>query len=172
MNILIVDDHEEFVRTLAALVVNSSAMPVTVAICFDGLQAVTLAQSQRPAVAFLDIEMPGLNGADAAAAIRLALGDASPLLVAMTGDPDLLTAAALSGLFDRSLRKPVQPGDLLAIANEAAEGLAGPHCDSETRSSPLLPGTLASSAPVSPCVLGGPEEPSLSLKGKFEGSAA
>jgi CheY-like chemotaxis protein len=118
MHILIVDDHREFAQTLATLLVESSAVPLTADICFDGAQAVEMAASHPPAVAFIDLEMPVMNGADAAAAIRAALRDRRPVMIAMTGNPDLLAASALAGLFDRTLCKPVQLNHLLEVVSE------------------------------------------------------
>ena len=126
MHILIVDDHREFAQTLATLLVESSTVPLTVDIGFDGVQAVQLALCHPPAVAFLDIEMPRTNGADAAMAIRDALSGRAPLMVAVTGNPDLLTAAALTGLFNWTLCKPIQPEDLLAVIGAAAATLQPP----------------------------------------------
>jgi CheY-like chemotaxis protein len=97
MRILIVDDHRELAQTLDTLI-ESSAVPLTVGIGFNGFQAIQLAQCHPPAVAFLDTQMPGTNGAQAAAAIGAALVRGLPSLVAVTGDPDQLMAAALTGL--------------------------------------------------------------------------
>ena len=119
MHVLIVDDNRQFAESLADLLVESSTVPLTADVGFDGAQAVQLAASHPPAMAFIDLEMPVMNGADAAAAIRAALPDPRPLIIAMTGNPDLLTASALTGLFDRSLSKPVQLSHLLALVSEA-----------------------------------------------------
>lgn len=124
MHILIVDDHRDFAQTLASLLVESSAIPLTADVAFNGSQAVQFAMARPPVVAFIDVDMPVMNGADAAATIRANMRDKAPLMIAMTGNPDLLTASTLAGVFDRTLCKPVQLSDLLAVTASASTALA------------------------------------------------
>ncbi len=98
----------------------------------DGVAGVEHAIEQRPSVALVDIDLPGVDGYEVARRIREAHPDATPLLVAITGfgQPDDQRRALDAG-FDLHLVKPVRPRDLADLlakrAGEEAGGLfAGP----------------------------------------------
>jgi CheY-like chemotaxis protein len=55
----------------------------------------------------LDIEMPQMDGINAAIRIRSALGSGVPLLIALTGHTGMTKLAASSTAFDHVLLKPV-----------------------------------------------------------------
>lgn len=76
---------------------------------------------------FLDIEMPGISGMDAARRIRSR--DADLLLVFVTGYPDYVFDGYAVGALDY-LIKPVQPDRLHAVLGraQAALGKAAPSC--------------------------------------------
>lgn len=83
-----------------------------VRVAADGVQAVALAQTFNPQIAFLDIGMPRMDGYEAARRIRELLGD-RVLLVALTGwgqDEDKRRSRKAG--FDHHLTKPPEP-DLL-----------------------------------------------------------
>src|SRR5215831_7515625 len=63
-----------------------------------GDQVVEVALSTRPDVALLDIEMPGMNGLDAAAALRRALPSCSCMILTTFGRPGYLRRAMESGV--------------------------------------------------------------------------
>ncbi len=67
---------------------------------------------ERPDVALIDIDMPGMTGDRLAIALRERFGDDTPLLVALTGHGDAATALEQAG-FDRHLMKPAEPAELL-----------------------------------------------------------
>ena len=67
-----------------------------------GRQAVDIARDTRPDVVILDLEMPVLNGFDAAAAIRATLSP-PPMLVAVSGAPAAVIAAEAGSVFDHAL---------------------------------------------------------------------
>ena len=78
----------------------------------DALRIVAV-MARRPAVALIDIGLPGMNGYELAKKIRTQLGDQPIRLVALTGygraaDRD----AVLNAGFDDHLFKPVTPEDL------------------------------------------------------------
>jgi PAS domain S-box-containing protein len=80
-----------------------------VRVASDGAQAVSLAASFKPAIAFLDIGMPRMDGYEAARGIRRLLGQ-NVVLVALTGwgqDDDKLRASEAG--FDQHLTKPPEP---------------------------------------------------------------
>jgi DNA-binding NarL/FixJ family response regulator len=84
----------------------------------DGPEAVELARSLRPDLVVLDVAMPGLNGLQVAAAIRLDSPDCA-ILVVSSFDSDQLEATALAAGADRYVEK----GAGLHAAVDAAAAL-------------------------------------------------
>ena len=85
-HLLIVDDHAGAAEVLAEVLHLSIALPFTTDIGHDGAEGVRLATTTRPDVVLLDIDMPVMNGVDAAAAIRHLFPSPPPLLIAITGN--------------------------------------------------------------------------------------
>lgn len=81
LRILVVDDNRDSADSLA-MVLEAEGHEVLTA--YDGKQAVQIALRERPAVVFLDIGMPFLNGYQACQAMREG-GLTDSLIVAMTG---------------------------------------------------------------------------------------
>ena len=116
--VLIADDHADAAETLSALLQLISPTPMVVFVAFDGLQAVRLAtRAPYPDAVILDIDMPGMNGIEAACAIRQALGELTPALIAVSGNIDRIEHA--STVFGHVLHKPVDPDRLLTILCDA-----------------------------------------------------
>lgn len=82
----------------------------------DGASAVTLAISEAPDLVVLDINTPGMDGEDAAAALR-AGGVSAPIVALTASDIDKLDAT----LFDARLRKPLAMPALLATLKDLLE---------------------------------------------------
>jgi DNA-binding LytR/AlgR family response regulator len=72
----------------------------------NGLEAVAAAERLRPDVAFLDIQMPGLTGLEAAAEIADRMGEAAPAIVFVTAYDEYATKAFEVAAIDYVL-KPV-----------------------------------------------------------------
>jgi DNA-binding NarL/FixJ family response regulator len=83
--ILLADDHVLFREGLALLVGQRTDWQV-VAQASDGEEAVQLAEALRPQVAVLDIEMPRLNGLEAARRIRQVSPATRIIALSMYGD--------------------------------------------------------------------------------------
>jgi AmiR/NasT family two-component response regulator len=85
----------------------------------DGEEAVTLARSEQPDIALLDVKMPKLDGIDAARRIL----DERPIPIVMVtayGEQDLVSRAVEAGVFGY-LVKPFRESDLMpAIATARA----------------------------------------------------
>ena len=107
LHVLVADDYPDAAELLATFIQGTSLMRVTTNVAFDGAQAVERAKAHRPNAVVLDIDMPKMNGIDAAKAIRAALPLDTPLLIAMTGN--LYHSAAMSTrlVFDHVLAKPI-----------------------------------------------------------------
>jgi CheY-like chemotaxis protein len=103
--ILVADDNIDAAETLAS-VLRLDGHDVQIA--SDGVQAVKLATSFSPDIAFLDIGMPGMNGHEAAREIQRSKPRNQIILVALTGwaAPSDKILSSDAG-FDYHLTKPV-----------------------------------------------------------------
>lgn len=112
LRILVADDNQDAAASLSILL---QLEGYEVETAYDGLQAVAKATAFAPDLVILDIGMPGLNGHDAARAIRKQC--THPLrLIALTGwgqqnDRQLSQEAG----FDAHLVKPVEFSTLLTL---------------------------------------------------------
>ena len=67
--VLVVDDHEIFLQGLVLLLDRDERLEV-VGTATNGADAVRLAEELRPDVVLLDVVMPGMDGYEAAGALR------------------------------------------------------------------------------------------------------
>ena len=111
--VLVADDNADAAQSFAELL---RSMGTDVKIARDGLEAVDLASSFKPQLIFMDIDMPRLNGLDAAQAIRAQPGNSDVIICALTGygqerDRERSAAAGI----DHHLVKPVDAELLRSI---------------------------------------------------------
>ncbi|QDT52130.1 Autoinducer 2 sensor kinase/phosphatase LuxQ [Caulifigura coniformis] len=114
--ILVVDDNRDSANTLAMLLKLSKHQVVT---AYDGLAAVEEFGRSHPDVVLMDIGLPGMNGLDAARAIRALPAGNDVALVAMTGwgqDEDRQRTKEAG--FDWHLVKPVDRSALMQLLAE------------------------------------------------------
>lgn len=112
--ILIADDHRDCSETLALLLMLEFRCEVFIA--DNGQMALDLAQRIRPDVVILDIQMPLMTGLEVAASLHAADPCAPrPVLVAVTGSPELLPTPEEMPLFDAALTKPLESDHLLSM---------------------------------------------------------
>jgi PAS domain S-box-containing protein len=111
--VLVVDDNEDAAESLAILLRMMGLECVT---AHDGLEGLRLAREQRPDVVLLDIGLPGMNGYDAAMAIRAEPWGQSATLVALTGwgQSEDRRRSREAG-FDVHLVKPVAPEQIVEV---------------------------------------------------------
>jgi PAS domain S-box-containing protein len=110
LRVLVADDNADNAEVSGTLL---ELWGHEVHVAHTGHAALTLAESQRPAVLLLDIGMPDLNGYDVAAAIRAAPWGQEMILIAVTGwgrDEDRLRSQSVG--FNHHLTKPVDPTKL------------------------------------------------------------
>lgn len=91
IQILIADDHPVFRFGLRALLEAQTDM-VVVGEADRGETAVTLAQSLKPNVVLMDINMPGINGIEATKQIAARLPETAVLIITMFDDDTVFTA--------------------------------------------------------------------------------
>ncbi len=112
--ILVVDDNVDSALALAALL---RALGHEPEVAHDGLEALHMAARLRPAIVFLDLILPKLDGVQVAQALRRDPQLARTKIVAVTGHASVLERdGALDPAIDLRLMKPV---DVRAIASIA-----------------------------------------------------
>jgi signal transduction histidine kinase/ActR/RegA family two-component response regulator len=115
LHIAVVDDNVDAAQSLGRLLL---AMGHDVHVAHSGTEAIELVEQHRPQVALLDIGLPGMNGYDAARAIRQRPYGNDIVLIATTGwgqgsDRQRSSDAG----FDHHLVKPIDPDELTQILN-------------------------------------------------------
>lgn len=112
-NVLIVDDNEDS-REILALILGMHGFKSVQA--RDGLEAVELARSHKPAVIVTDVFMPRLDGIDLTRRLR---ADADLAHIPVIAQTAYITAIDTHReLFAAVLEKPCQPSELLATLAE------------------------------------------------------
>jgi CheY-like chemotaxis protein len=112
VNVLLVDDYPDALE-IWTLYLEMSGCEVRTA--GDGKTAVALAAEAHPDVIVLDLELPGMNGFEAARCLRASPATADIPLIAATGysHAHQLDEAERAG-FDVILVKPCDPAELLS----------------------------------------------------------
>ncbi|MDS4022541.1 MAG: response regulator transcription factor [Candidatus Competibacter sp.] len=83
--VLLADDHVLFRQGLALLVREQADWEI-VGEAGDGAEAVVLVEARRPQIVVLDVEMPGMNGIEAARRIRQVSPETRIVALSMYGD--------------------------------------------------------------------------------------
>ena len=114
--VLIVDD-DPFIRRLIATTLEDVASFELVQ-ASDGVEALELAREDPPAIVFLDIDMPRLNGIDTCRRLREEDGSAGATIVMLTAaSGDETERAAEEAGADLFLTKPFSPLELLRLVD-------------------------------------------------------
>ena len=111
--ILIAEDQGLVRGALAALLAFEPDLEVVAEVA-SGDEVVAAARAARPDVALLDIEMPGMDGIDAAAALRRELPGCTTLILTTFGRPAYLRRAMEAGAAGFLVKDA--PADRLASA--------------------------------------------------------
>jgi len=108
--ILLVDDYPDALDVWSLYLTMCGFEVVTAG---DGLAAFDVAQRERPDLAILDLELPGISGFELARRLRAEGGVAAIPLIAVTGhsQPDRIEEARRAG-FDLVRTKPCDPDNL------------------------------------------------------------
>ncbi|HEV7460227.1 MAG TPA: response regulator [Solirubrobacteraceae bacterium] len=114
--VLIVDDDPLIRHLIATTLEDVAGFELTQA--GDGEEALALAERDAPALVFLDIDMPRLNGMEACRRLRALPATAEATIVMLTasagGESEREAAAAGADLF---LTKPFSPLELLSLVD-------------------------------------------------------
>jgi CheY-like chemotaxis protein len=115
-SVLIVDD-DPFIRKLVATTLEDVA-GFDLVEASDGVEAVEIARIHSPAIIFLDVNMPRLDGIGAAAQLRALPGAEATTIVMLTAAGPERERAARDAGADLFLTKPFSPLDLLRLVDE------------------------------------------------------
>jgi signal transduction histidine kinase/ActR/RegA family two-component response regulator len=112
--VLVVDDNADAAQTIASLLRLEGHRVET---ALDGAAALRIAETLQPDVAFVDLNMPGMDGYELARRLRTLPSGRNARLVALTGmgkasDMDRSRAAG----FDLHLIKPADPAQVSLLA--------------------------------------------------------
>jgi len=127
---LIAEDEPLLAQGLKTALASAWPELEVIALAPNGIEALRLAETERPDVTFLDIRMPGLSGLEVAAELadRLNEGEAVPRIVFVTAyDEYALKAFELAAV--DYLLKPVAPERLAKAVARLKAQLAAPRED-------------------------------------------
>jgi CheY-like chemotaxis protein len=115
--VLVADDDADSADLLGRLL--ELRLPgATVRVAHGGPAALDLALKERPDVAILDLEMPGLKGDALAFALRSAYADGAPLLIVVSGNLARLAEIRPGGAFDHHFGKPADVDGIVGLLRE------------------------------------------------------
>jgi CheY-like chemotaxis protein len=125
LRILLAEDNHINQKVGLALL---SRMGYRADVAGNGLEAVESVMRQPYDVVLMDIQMPEMDGIEAAAALRRKLGDKCPVLVALTANAfHGAREQYLSQGFDDYLSKPILPPALRQLISRLGKSLAARH---------------------------------------------
>lgn len=114
--VLVVEDQPALARVTVALL---EKLGHEVRAAADGPEALLAVREYNPEVVLLDIGLPGMDGYEVARCVRNELGDAAPMLVAMTGySQHEIKRHARKAEFDHHLVKPADMGVLRELLTQ------------------------------------------------------
>ena len=114
IRIVMADDHPTFRRGLRELL-DLEPDFLVVAECGDGESALTAIERDRPAVALLDVDMPGKDGFAVVRTLRERGLDTAVILLTMHGREDLLRQAFSLGVKGYVVKDAAEPDVIHAI---------------------------------------------------------
>ena len=120
--VLLADDHALFREGLAGIITSQPDMDV-VGEASDGLEAVVMAQELKPDLVLMDVQMPTLDGIDAARQIKEMWAHATIVMLTVRDDDEKLLEALKSGA-QGYLLKDIHSKDMLAMLRGALRGEA------------------------------------------------
>ena len=111
MTVLLVDDYADALEVWELVL---SAAGFTVGTATDGVAGLEKARLLKPDVIVMDLQMPGLSGAEVAQALRADQATRHIPLIAATGHSRTQLSDARAAGFDSIIVKPCDPDDLVA----------------------------------------------------------
>jgi len=126
-NVLLVDDEEEFVQTLAERL---ELRGIKTTVANDGETALKLVAANRPHVIVLDVMMPGLKGVDVLRRVK----DIDPTIpvILLTGKG--ATRDGIDGMHYGAFDYMMKPINIDALTEKMAEAVAAAAGDRQAKS--------------------------------------
>ena len=121
LNVLFVDDEEDFVRTMAE---RMEMREVGSEVALDGMQALQMLEEEIPDVMVLDLRMPGLDGMEVLRRVKSAYPQIEVIIMTGHGSASDEEEARRLGAYDY-LQKPVDINDLMEIIRHAGDARRG-----------------------------------------------
>ncbi|MFD1542686.1 response regulator transcription factor [Nonomuraea guangzhouensis] len=121
IRVLLADDQALVRGALAAMLGLEPDIEV-VATVATGAEAVAAARRTRPDVALIDVQMPGMDGLEAAAELRAALPSCRVIMCTTFGRPGYFTRAMVAGAVGFVV-KDARPEELVAAVRRVHAGL-------------------------------------------------
>ncbi len=120
--VLVVDD-DQFIRRLVTTTLEDMA-GIELHEAADGVQALAMARATHPAIVFLDVDMPQMDGIDACRRLRADPTTGAATIVMLTAaDSEQVRRSAEDAGADLFLTKPFSPLDLLRLVDSlSADG--------------------------------------------------
>jgi len=115
LNVLFVDDEEDFVRTMAE---RMEMREVGSDVALSGMQALQMLENEIPDVMVLDLRMPGLDGIEVLRRVKSTYPQVEVIIMTGHGSESDEEEARRLGAYDY-LRKPVDINDLMEIIRHA-----------------------------------------------------
>jgi DNA-binding response OmpR family regulator len=115
MKVLLVDDEQEFVETLADRLQMRDLEPT---IAYDGEQALSAVEDEEPDVIVLDLKMPGIDGIEVLRRLKKAYPKVEVIILTGHGSQKDEEAARSLGAFDY-VNKPVEIEKLVPRIRDA-----------------------------------------------------
>jgi DNA-binding response OmpR family regulator len=115
LKVLLVDDEEEFVSTLAERL---ELRDIEALVATDGGKALQIIQTEKPSVVILDVMMPGIGGIEVLHQIKRTHPEIQIILLTGQGSTKDGIRGMRLGAFDYMM-KPVKIEDLIQKMNEA-----------------------------------------------------
>lgn len=120
--VLLVDDHALFREGLAGIIGSQPDMQV-VGEANDGLEAFVKAQELKPDLILMDVQMPGMDGLEAARQIKQLLPEAVIIMLTVRDDDEKLFGALKNGA-QGYLLKEIRSQSMLEMLRGALRGEA------------------------------------------------
>jgi DNA-binding NtrC family response regulator len=117
LNVLFVDDEEDFVRTMAE---RMEMREVGSEVALDGMQALQMLEAELPDVMVLDLRMPGLDGMEVLRRVKSAYPQVEVIIMTGHGSESDEEEARRLGAY-AYLQKPVDINDLMETIRNAGE---------------------------------------------------
>lgn len=119
VSILVVDDYEAWRRSFCSMLEAQPDLQV-IGEASDGLEAIQKAQTLKPDLVLLDINLPRLNGLEAEKQLCQLVPRARVIFVSQNSDPEIVHAALNSGAKGYVLK--ADAGDLLSAITAVIVG--------------------------------------------------